>query len=131
MFSKTCEYGIRAAIFIAFQSYQDNRIGLKEIAKKIDSPEAFTAKILQILSRDNIIKSIKGGFLVNVSLSVDNSSIFPKKIKENIATECKLTGLMIASHLTEPVCKVREYYYSLYILDETCKTTAEKHIQAI
>lgn len=60
MFSKTCEYGIRAAIFIAFQSYQDNRIGLKEIAKKIDSPEAFTAKILQILSRDNIIKSIKG-----------------------------------------------------------------------
>jgi Rrf2 family iron-sulfur cluster assembly transcriptional regulator len=60
MFSKTCEYGIRAAIFIASESYQDNRIGLKEIAKKIDSPEAFTAKILQILSKDNIIHSIKG-----------------------------------------------------------------------
>lgn len=55
MFSKTCEYGIRAAIFIAFQSYQDNRIGLKEIAKKIDSPEAFTAKILQILSREILL----------------------------------------------------------------------------
>ena len=60
MFSKTCQYGIRAAIFIAFQSYQGNRIGLKEIAEKIDSPEAFTAKILQILSRDNIINSIRG-----------------------------------------------------------------------
>ena len=60
MFSKTCEYGIRAAIIIASESYQDNRIGLKEIAKKIDSPEAFTAKILQILSKNNIIKSIKG-----------------------------------------------------------------------
>ncbi|MET0760542.1 MAG: transcriptional regulator, partial [Flavobacterium sp.] len=47
MFSKTCEYGIRASIFIASQSYQNNRIGLKDIAKKIDSPEAFTAKILQ------------------------------------------------------------------------------------
>lgn len=28
--------------------------------KKIDSPEAFTAKILQILSKSNIINSIKG-----------------------------------------------------------------------
>ena len=60
MFSKTCEYGIRATIFIASQSYQDNRVGLKDIAEKIDSPEAFTAKILQILSRNNIIHSIKG-----------------------------------------------------------------------
>jgi Rrf2 family protein len=60
MFSKTCEYGIRATIFIASESYQDKRVGLKDIAKKIDSPEAFTAKILQILSRNNIIHSIKG-----------------------------------------------------------------------
>jgi Rrf2 family iron-sulfur cluster assembly transcriptional regulator len=60
MFSKTCEYGIRATIFIASESYQNKRVGLKDIAKKIDSPEAFTAKILQILSKNNIINSIKG-----------------------------------------------------------------------
>lgn len=60
MFSKTCEYGIRATIFIASQSYQNKRVGLKDIAKKIDSPEAFTAKILQILARNQIIHSIKG-----------------------------------------------------------------------
>ena len=60
MFSKTCEYGIRATIFIASQSYQNTRVGLRDIAKKIDSPEAFTAKILQILSKNNIINSIKG-----------------------------------------------------------------------
>ncbi|WP_366182648.1 Rrf2 family transcriptional regulator [Flavobacterium ovatum] len=60
MFSKTCEYGIRATIFIASESYQNKRVGLKDIAKKIDSPEAFTAKILQILSKDKIIDSIKG-----------------------------------------------------------------------
>ena len=60
MFSKTCEYGIRAAIFIASESYQNNRVGLRDIAEKIDSPEAFTAKILQILSKNNIIRSIKG-----------------------------------------------------------------------
>ncbi len=60
MFSKTCEYGIRAAIFIASESCQDRRAGLKDIAQKIDSPEAFTAKILQILAKNNIVKSIKG-----------------------------------------------------------------------
>ena len=60
MYSKTCEYGIRAAIFIASESYQNNRVGLRDIAEKIDSPEAFTAKILQILSKNNIIHSIKG-----------------------------------------------------------------------
>lgn len=60
MFSKTCEYGIRATIFIASESRQNKRVGLKDIAKKIDSPEAFTAKILQILSKNKIINSIKG-----------------------------------------------------------------------
>lgn len=41
MFSKTCEYGIRAAIFIAAESYQDKSIRLKEHCQKIDSPECF------------------------------------------------------------------------------------------
>mgnify|MGYP003612154348 CR=1 FL=1 len=74
MFSKTCEYGIRATIFIASESFQKNRVGLKDIAKKIDSPEAFTAKILQILSKNNIIKSIKGvggGFDIPVETMKD------------------------------------------------------------
>jgi Rrf2 family protein len=60
MFSKTCEYGIRATIFVASESYQGRRVGLKDIAKNIGSPEAFTAKILQILSRNHIVNSIKG-----------------------------------------------------------------------
>ncbi len=60
MFSKSCEYGIRATIFIATQSYLNNRTGIKDIAKKIDSPEAFTAKILQTLVKANIIQSTKG-----------------------------------------------------------------------
>lgn len=60
MFSKTCEYGIRAAIFIASESYQNKRSGLKDIAKKIDSPEAFTAKIMQTLTKNKLIDSVKG-----------------------------------------------------------------------
>ena len=60
MFSKTCEYGIRATIYIALQSLEGRRVSLKEIATEIDSPIAFTAKILQLLSKNNIVDSVKG-----------------------------------------------------------------------
>ena len=36
------------------------RVSLKDIARDIDSPVAFTAKILQQLARNNIIDSVKG-----------------------------------------------------------------------
>lgn len=62
MFSKACEYGIRAATYIALQSMEDRRVSLSEIAKKIDSPVSFTAKILQQLSRNEIIASTKGAY---------------------------------------------------------------------
>lgn len=60
MFSKACQYAIRATLFIAQQSLDGERVRLKSIAKAIDSPEAFTAKILQQLARNNIIHSVKG-----------------------------------------------------------------------
>lgn len=62
MFSKACEYGIKASIYIALNSYDGIRVSLKEIAKEIDSPEAFTAKILQALVRHKIINSVKGAY---------------------------------------------------------------------
>jgi Rrf2 family transcriptional regulator, iron-sulfur cluster assembly transcription factor len=60
MFSKTCEYAIRATIFIANKSSEGTNVGIKDIAQNIDSPEAFTAKILQKLVKGNLISSIKG-----------------------------------------------------------------------
>ena len=60
MFSKACEYGIRASIFIAEQSLIDRKVSLKDVAEAIDSPAAYTSKILQKLSRNNIINSDKG-----------------------------------------------------------------------
>lgn len=60
MFSKACEYGIRATIYVAVQSLQDNRTSLKDISKEIDSPVAFTSKILQQLVRRNILRSVMG-----------------------------------------------------------------------
>lgn len=60
MFSKACEYAIRASIYIAVKSESGQRVSLKDIAGAIDSPEAFTAKILQQLSKDQLIDSVKG-----------------------------------------------------------------------
>lgn len=87
IFSKACEYGIKAAVYIAEQSINGNRASLKGISKEIGSPEAFTAKILQTLVKHNIINSIQGstgGFeadlkkinktkLIEIVLAIDGS----------------------------------------------------------
>ena len=74
MFSKSCNYAIKATIFIAKHSLEEKKVGFVDIAKEIDSPQAFTAKILQILVKSGIIDSVKG---------VNGGFYIPKK---NIAT---------------------------------------------
>lgn len=90
MFSKACEYGIRAAIYITEQSLYDRKVSLKDVAGAIESPEAYTSKILQRLVRNNIINSDKGpngGFstdkkelekitLSSIVLAIDGDSIY-------------------------------------------------------
>lgn len=89
MFSKTCEYAIRAVMFIAQKSKDGGRVGIKEIAKGIDSPEHFIAKILQDLCKRGLVQSFKGpngGFylddenlkysLADVVKAVDGDKIF-------------------------------------------------------
>ena len=60
MFSKACEYAIRAMLYIARSSKGGLRVGIRDISKAIDSPEPFMAKILQDLSRKGLVLSIKG-----------------------------------------------------------------------
>ncbi|MCG7855715.1 RrF2 family transcriptional regulator [Flavihumibacter sp.] len=61
MFSKTTEYALRATIYIAQKSTVDKKLGIAEIAKAIDSPQSFTAKIIQQLTRGNtLVSSVRG-----------------------------------------------------------------------
>lgn len=61
MFSKATEYALRATIYIAQKSSEENKLGIDAIAKAIDSPKSFTAKILQSLTRGNkVISSVRG-----------------------------------------------------------------------
>lgn len=68
MFSKTAEYALRATIFIAQKSSPLVKIGIDEISGAIDSPKPFTAKILQMLTKDNRVVSSSrgphGGFYI-------------------------------------------------------------------
>lgn len=60
MFSKACQYAIRATILIAMEGRNGRRMGLAEIARSTGSPPAFTAKVLQQLARAGILDSTKG-----------------------------------------------------------------------
>lgn len=62
MFSKSCEYGMRAVIYIAKETALGNKPGVKDIASATNSPVAFTSKILQKLTRHHITSSIKGPY---------------------------------------------------------------------
>jgi Rrf2 family iron-sulfur cluster assembly transcriptional regulator len=68
MFSKSSEYAIRAAIYIAAEGKKDKKVGISEICEHILAPQHFTAKILQVLSRNRIISSqtgVNGGFFLD------------------------------------------------------------------
>ena len=77
MFSKSCEYGIRASIFVAKRSLKNQKVSLKEVALHTDSPPAFMAKILQKLVRTEVLSSQKGpsgGFFVPLE-KIENISV--------------------------------------------------------
>lgn len=60
MLSKSTEYAIRALVFIRLENWKERRPGVIEIAREIETPPAFTAKILQILTRHRLVQSMKG-----------------------------------------------------------------------
>ena len=60
MLAKATEYAIRALVYVQLQNWKNQRPGGIEIAREIEAPEAFTAKILQTLSRHKFLESMKG-----------------------------------------------------------------------
>ena len=86
--SKSCEYAIRASVYIALKSQKSEKAGITEIAEAIGSPMHFTGKILQTLSRKRILSSVKGPnggffienagavFLIDIIRAVDGNDLF-------------------------------------------------------
>ncbi|MFA5818183.1 MAG: Rrf2 family transcriptional regulator [Bacteroidales bacterium] len=68
MFNKETEYALRGLVYIQIQNLSGRKPGVAEIAKEIDAPPFFTAKILQRMARQGFVESLKGkggGFYFN------------------------------------------------------------------
>lgn len=59
IFSRTSQYAIQALIYLATQP-SGQRVLSRDIAHKLGVPSAYLAKILQGLSRDRLLHSIRG-----------------------------------------------------------------------
>ncbi|MFO8235135.1 MAG: Rrf2 family transcriptional regulator [Bacteroidales bacterium] len=58
--SNRCKYGIRAVIYLALNSGETKKIGIKKISHDLDIPMFFLGKILQNLAKHKILVSTKG-----------------------------------------------------------------------
>lgn len=72
MLSRATEYAIRALVYIQLQNWKGKRPGVPGIAGEIEAPAAFTAKILHAMTRQGMLRSMKGrggGFFFENNLS--------------------------------------------------------------
>ena len=88
MFSKACGYGIRGTLHIAQQSKKGMRSKIGEISRAVNSPEAYTAKIMQKLVKNEVIESKKSPFgeffiahnsrtkLIDIMFTIDGDAIY-------------------------------------------------------
>jgi Rrf2 family protein len=60
MLTNASKYAIRSVLFLAKNSDINNKYGIKTIAKDLDVPVHFIAKLLQPLVKSKIISSTKG-----------------------------------------------------------------------
>src|SRR3546814_14674475 len=82
MFSKACEYGIRAMIYLTAASKEGSKMSIRDICRETGAPEHFTAKILRDLSRKGLVSSLKGpkgGFFMEDEQGKDRKSVVSGK----------------------------------------------------
>lgn len=112
MFSKATEYALRATIFLAQKSSGENKLGIEEISKAIDSPKSFTAKILQLLTKDNqVVSSVPGphgGYYISpIAKKLPVRAILQAMGEDEILEKCVM-GLKLCSE-KEP-CPMHAQY---------------------
>ena len=75
MLSNSSKYAIKAVLYLALNSSEEKRVMVKDISIPINVPQAYLAKLLQELSREDIISSVKGpkgGFFLS-TLNLQNT----------------------------------------------------------
>lgn len=70
MLSNSSKYALKAVLFLALHTDENNKMMVMDISERINVPKAYLAKLLQELSKRKIISSTrgpKGGFYINPS----------------------------------------------------------------
>ncbi len=115
MFTKATEYALRATIYIAQNSSKEKKVSIQSIAKAIDSPRSFTAKILQQLTRDNKIvistPGPHGGFYISEKARKLPARSILKAMDEEEALEKCILGLKQCSDVNP--CPMHPQYKSI------------------
>jgi len=125
LFSKSCEYGIRALLYLSYFP-AETKISIREISDKLDISFHFLTKILQVLTHNGIIYSYKGSkggvclakpsaeiVIYDVIVAIDSGKIF---------SECVL-GLPGCGH--EKPCPLHhEWVDTRNKLEEILKSTS-------
>ena len=131
MFSKTTEYALRATLYIAKKSTEEKKLGIEEISRAIDSPQSFTAKILQALTKDNkVVSSVRGPnggfFITEKTKKLPVRSILQAMGEDEVLEKCVL-GLKMCSEI-QP-CPMHAQYKS--IKQQLIKLFVTKTIQQL
>ncbi len=136
MLSLTCQTAIKAVVYIATKTNENNKIGILEISKSIEASAHSVGKLLQILVKEDIIKSSKGptgGFyittkqkakyLIKIVEIIDGKNVF------------KVCGLGLSKCSSNHPCpihndfkKVRDLFESLCnnkTINDLCGTVNE------
>lgn len=95
MLSNSSKYALKAVLFLAVHSSQKQKILAKNISEPTNIPKAYLSKILQELSRHNIVSSVRGpggGFY----LSEDNRMVHLMDIIHVIDGDHRLTSCMLS-----------------------------------
>lgn len=68
MLSNSSKYALKALVYLALHTHENNKMTVKEVSAHVNVPKAYIAKLLQGLSKRNLISSTrgpKGGFYLN------------------------------------------------------------------
>ncbi|MCC6725439.1 MAG: Rrf2 family transcriptional regulator [Saprospiraceae bacterium] len=112
MFTKSCQYAIRAVIYMTEQKESLKNIGVKEMADSLQVPQQFLAKILQQLSKHNLISSVKGpngGFYISEA----NGKVTLLDIVECIDGKAALSSCILGMPKcdSEHPCPLHHHFY--------------------
>jgi Rrf2 family protein len=133
MFNKETEYALRGLVYISLQNMKGRRPGTTEVAKEIEAPPFFTAKILQRLVRSGFLRSLKGkggGFFFDA----DKPNLQIKNLISGIEGERSYSGCSFGLKEcdSENPCPLHEKYAPIkdainkLLREETIQSLAEK-----